>query len=452
VSKSPIRYGGFSHGEHRRAARLRTHRGTHWGQTFDRDRGEDESQPLILYQTLSHTVTGNTGETPVSRAALPRRPSRNPRGDGEVAPVIRVLHVINTLAPGGAETLVANLCAKLPGEGVEPTVAYLFGDATLAERLTENGVHVEALSSGERPSAFALCRILQIIRTRKIQLVHAHLVYAGIAAKIAAGLSGIPVVTTRHSAFEPKANTFFYRFDNWLTRRYAARLIAVGEQVRAAILNERWMEPERVVLHRNAIDVSEFTPKRHQPSPDGAYILGTVGRMEAPKAQEVFLEAVARVRREYPNVEAVIAGDGRRRRHLEEARSRLGLDTVVTFLGPVSRKDIPRVLNTFDVFVLSSNWEGLPIALIEAAASGLPVVATDVGGVHEIVQNGKNGWLVEPGNVEQLAGRIGALLSDVEMRERFGREARAFVEAEFDITRLARETAALYREVLNSPA
>ncbi|HPU84427.1 MAG TPA: glycosyltransferase [Candidatus Latescibacteria bacterium] len=366
--------------------------------------------------------------------------------------MIRVVHVINTLAPGGAETLVANLCAKLPGEGVQPAVAYLFGDATLAARLTEAGVHVEALSSGERPSPFALCRLLQIIRTRKIQLVHAHLVYAGITAKIAARLSGTPVVMTRHSAFEPKANTFFYRFDNWLTRRYAARLVAVGEEVRATILKERWMEPDRVVLHRNAIDVSEFRPKHHQPSPDGAYIVGTVGRMEAPKAQEVFLEAVARVRAGYPNVKAVIAGDGRLRSHLEGVRSRLGLDTAATFLGSVTRKDIPGLLNTFDVFVLSSDWEGLPLALLEAAASGLPVVATDVGGVHEIVQNGKNGWLVEPGNVEQLARRIGALLSDVEMRERFGRQARAFVETEFDITRLARETAALYREVLNSRA
>ncbi|HOM57570.1 MAG TPA: glycosyltransferase family 4 protein, partial [Candidatus Latescibacteria bacterium] len=303
-----------------------------------------------------------------------------------------------------------------------------------------------------RPSPLAFYRTLKLIRARNIQLVHAHLAYAGIVAKTAARVRGIPVVMTRHLEFEPKAGTFAYRLDNWLTRRYADKLIAVGERVRTAILNEGWMEPERVVLHKNAIDLTGFKPKRHRLSSEGTYVVGTVGRMEEQKAQEMFLEAVARVRIEYPNVKAVIAGDGRRRRHLEEVRSRLGLDTVVTFLGSVPRKDIPGVLNTFDVFVLSSNWEGLPIALIEAAASGLPIVATDVGGVHEIVQNGKNGWLVEPGNVEQLAGRIGALLSDVEMRERFGREARAFVEAEFDITRLARETAALYREVLNSPA
>lgn len=364
------------------------------------------------------------------------------------APVIRVLHLINTLAPGGAESLVTDLCARLPSEDIEPTVAYVFGDGSLAGTLENRGIRVERLSRGNRPSPVSLFRLLRLIRARKIEIIHVHLVYAGIIGKIAARLLGVPVVMTRHWVSDPRHGTLLYRLDDWLTRRYATVLIAAGEQVRAAIFRENWMPPERVVLQRNAIGVSAFEKKVHRPAADGRYTVGTVGRMEAPKAQDVFLRAMVRIREGLPGARGVIAGDGRMREQLEELRSRLGLNDAVDFLGAVPRHNVPDLLSSLDVFVLTSSWEGLPMALIEAAASGLPVVATDVGGVREVVQDGLNGFLVPSGDWQQIAAKVLLLLNDTEMRAAFGAQARGRAKAEFDIARLARDTADLYRRIL----
>ncbi|HRS95692.1 MAG TPA: glycosyltransferase [Candidatus Latescibacteria bacterium] len=362
--------------------------------------------------------------------------------------MIRVLHVINTLAPGGAETLVTSLCQALPREGVEPLVAYLFGDGTLGERLKDHGIGVERLSHGSRPSLFALPRAISLIRSRKIDLVHAHLVYAGIVAKIAARFTGVPVVMTRHWVSDPKQKTFLFRLDDRLTRRYVSTLIAVGEQVRAAILTEKLMPPERVVVLRNAVDVSRFRVKQHEVVEGESFVVGTVGRLEAPKAHGVFLEAIARLRETFPGVRGLIAGDGRLRSQLEETRVRLGLEGVVDFVGAIPAEGIPDFLNSLDVFVLTSNWEGLPMALIEASASGLPVVGTDVGGVGEVVVDEVTGYLVPPGNPSEIASRVACLLKNTELRATLGVNARHRAETEFDVTRLAHDTAGLYRATL----
>jgi glycosyltransferase involved in cell wall biosynthesis len=362
--------------------------------------------------------------------------------------MIRVLHVINSLAPAGAETLLVQLCAHLPQAGVQPVVAYVFGDDTLEGELKRQAIHAMRLSGGNTPSITALARAIYLVRARKIQIVHTHLVYAGIVGKLAAAFCGVPVVSTRHFTSDPKQNTIPYRMDNWLTRHYASRLIAVSENVRNAVAGERWLDPRKVVVHRNAIDVAAFEAKRPEQDPSAPFVVGTVGRLETPKAHEIFVEAVALLRGRGLDVRGVIAGDGRRRRELEGICAAHGVSEHIRFLGNVAHHDMPALFASFDAFVLSSHWEGLPLVLIEAAASGLPIVATDVGAVKEIVEDGRTGFVVALRDASAIANAVHRLIAEPDMRDSLGKRGRVLAQAEFDISILARKTADLYREIL----
>jgi len=362
--------------------------------------------------------------------------------------MIRVLHVINSLAAAGAETLLVQLCRRLPEEGVSPVVASLLGPGALSPLFEEHGIPTVDLSRAGEPGVWAVAKLVRAIRRYRIHVVHTHLAYAGVAGKLAAMATRRPVVTTRHYTTDPKLNTLPYRLEDWLTGHGTARVVVISDYMRRIILAERLAKPERVVVHRNAIDVAAFR-SRCRPSLRGeGPVVGTVGRMEPQKAQEIYLEAMALIRRRVPSVRGMIVGDGRRRSELEGIRRRLDLDERVAFVGSVPPDDVPTLLGGFDLFVLSSDWEGLPLVLIEAAALGLPTVATDVGAVSEVVREGRTGFLVPPRDLSALAEAALKILEDAEKGREFGANARACAEAEFDIARLARQTATLYRDVL----
>lgn len=363
--------------------------------------------------------------------------------------MIRALITINSLVAAGAETLILQLCRHLPREGVEPIVASLLGPGPLTPLFEESGIRVVNLSeAGERLGLKSFWRLMWTVRRERIDIVHTHLVYAGIMGKVAAALTGLPVVTTRHYTTDLKITTPFYRLEDRLTKTGTARVVAISDYMRRFILDSGLAEPRRVVVHRNAIDVDRFRTLVTESERPGNLIIGTAGRMEPQKAQEVFLEAMAIIRRNIPTVRGVLVGEGSKRSELEAARARLCLDDVVSFVGTVSPEEMPTLLSTFDVFVLSSDWEGLPIVLIEAAALGIPVVATDVNAVSEVVKDGRTGLLVPPRNPRAIAEAAVAILGDPDRRRRFGRKAREYADAELDIKRLARQTATLYRDVL----
>jgi len=361
--------------------------------------------------------------------------------------MIRALHVVNSLVAGGAENLILQLCRCLPEHGVEPAVASLLGPDRLSPVFERDGIPTIHLSAGRRLDPRAFWRLVAAIRRHRIDIVHTHLVYAGIAGKLAAGIAGVPSVTTRHYLLDPREGSPLFRLEGHLTAHAAARLVVLNETMRAASIAQGLAPAGKIAIHRNAIDLSPFRGLDRRRDPEAPFTIGTIGRMGPEKAHETFLRAIARVRRERPTAQGVLVGDGRRRLELEALRHDLGLDDAVRFVGVASPDEIPGWLARFDVFALSSDWEGVPIALIEAAASGLPIVATAVGGVPEIVHDGETGYLVPPQRPQELADAILRLADDPELRRLFGLRAAEHARATYDIHRLARETADLYREV-----
>jgi glycosyltransferase involved in cell wall biosynthesis len=203
----------------------------------------------------------------------------------------------------------------------------------------------------------------------------------------------------------------------------------------------------------NGVDIARFTSSmtRQQARErlgikDDRYIIGTLGRLETQKGLPYLVEALRLLSESGSRAFLLVVGSGREEERLREMVSRFGLEVCVQFLG--MRRDVPEIHRAMDVFVLPSLWEGLPIALLEAMASGLPVVATPVGGVPEVVKNGKNGLLVPTKDPVALAEALRKIRQDPLLAEELGREGRETVRERYSHRRVAEEVMEIYRESL----
>ena len=360
--------------------------------------------------------------------------------------MIRAFHVINSLGAGGAESLLLQLCRHLPDHGVEPVVASLLPPGFLSGEFKRQGtrtVHL-ARSRSERP--LVPVRLFREMRKQRPDIVHTHLVWSGVLGKLAGRALGKPILTTRQYTAEERQD-LPYRLEDVLTRWVNDRVIAVSNQMQQYLIDAGIAKPSRTVVMHNAIDMDPFRvlqPDYRAEPP----LIGTVGRMDLPKGHDTFLRAVAELRRNRSDIRAVIVGDGVLRPQLEGLRSELGLDGVVEFPGRQTASGVRGWLERLRVFVLSSDWEALPLVLIEASAAGLPIVSTRVGGTSEIVMDGQTGILVPARDSRSLARRVLELLENPELAANLGHAARERAFRHFDIRDLAERTATLYREVL----
>jgi glycosyltransferase involved in cell wall biosynthesis len=226
------------------------------------------------------------------------------------------------------------------------------------------------------------------------------------------------------------------------------RILSVSTRLTERLVGTVGFPPERIETIRNGVDANRFTPSRRAAARSAfgfgpaELVVGTVGRLEPVKHQHSFVCALAALHRQGLRFTAVIAGDGPLRDSLAEYTQRLGLGETVRFLG--KRSDVEDVLASFDIFVSSSRSEGLSNTILEAMATGLPVVATDVGGTDELVQHGTTGLLVRANDSETLASAIRSLALDDEQRQIMGRAGRRRVESEFDLAGMIRRYEELY--------
>jgi glycosyltransferase involved in cell wall biosynthesis len=362
----------------------------------------------------------------------------------------RILIAITLAEVGGAQTCVAQLLPRLTEE-LDVTVA-AHGPGPLRAAAVDAGASWVELRNVRRRigprDALGLLELIALIRRLRPDIVHAHSSKAGVLARVAAAVCRIPaVVFTAHGwAFkaEPGLKSRLYLYADRAVAKITSAVICVSETERREGLAARTCQAERTVVIQNGVDASLFTVRRRSETPRPRIV--SIGRLKAPKDFTTLLEALALLR-DLP-FDAVIAGDGPERSALEAAVDRLGLAGAVDLTG--ERDDIPAFLAAADCFVLSSTSEGMPISVLEAMAAGLPVVASDVGGVHELVTEGTTGCLVPPRDPEALAGALRPLLGDPELRARLGAQARRDVEQRFTVDRVQREHLQLYRDVVGA--
>jgi glycosyltransferase involved in cell wall biosynthesis len=267
-----------------------------------------------------------------------------------------------------------------------------------------------------------------------------------------AWLAGVPRrVASHHGQIEGLPNWMQWLHTQVINRGIASVLVAVSERVRRQAIFKEGVRPELIVVIPNGIRAIQ-TFSKNSPEVNGLraelgfqpsdHIFLTVGRLVTQKGHSFLLDAIPEVVAAFPAARFVFVGDGPLRPELEDRVAALRIQDLVRFLG--IRDDIPLLLSTADGFILPSLWEGLPIALLEAMSAGLPVIATDVEGVDEVIQNGENGLLVPPADPTALAAAILHMLSDPNLCNQFALDGQELIAEKYAIDKMGANYEKLY--------
>jgi glycosyltransferase involved in cell wall biosynthesis len=383
---------------------------------------------------------------------------------------IRILRVIARLNMGGPAIHVSNLAAGLEPRGYETTLVagtLARGEdsmAFLADRLGIRVLTVPELQREVSPvhDARSIRQMTSIIRELRPHILHTHTAKAGAIARAAALVAGDArppvVVHTFHGHvlkgyFDPLRTRVFKQVEKSLARTTDA-LIAVSPEVRDELVAAGIAPLEKFTVIRLGIPLEErlgdasadLDYRKLYGIPEDAFVVGWVGRMTAVKDTDAVLEIVRAARARGVDAVLVMVGDGPDRDRLEELAHALGIARSTFFVG--YQAEVAGFYRLFDAFLLPSVNEGTPVSAIEALASGTPVVATRVGGVPDVVRDGEDGFLFEPGDVDSAATRLVELASDPSLREAFGQSGRARVLERYSVARLVDDVDRLYRSQL----
>jgi glycosyltransferase involved in cell wall biosynthesis len=356
----------------------------------------------------------------------------------------RVLLLITLAEVGGAQTYVASLLPALADRFDVAVAAH--GPGPLRDAAADAGARFIPLKHVRRPispwrDVAGFVELVRLLRRERPDILHASSSKAGILGRLAAHATGVPIrIFTVHGwAFSAHSGlaSSLYRWGDRLVQPLTTMTVCVSENDRAAGIRAGTCRAERTVLIRNAVSL-EATPRaRHERARP---LLVSVGRLKAPKDFGTLARALALL--PAGSFEAWIVGEGPDRAALETELRRLRLEDRVRLAG--ERDDVPALLADADVFVLSSRSEGLPVSVLEAMAAELPVVASRVGGLPELVVDGKTGFLVTPSSPPDLAAALARLIGDRDLRRRLGAVGRVRAETRFNLSSFRRAHLELY--------
>ncbi len=362
---------------------------------------------------------------------------------------MKILHLISSGGMYGAEAVILSLSHALRLGGDESVVASLSNASRqLHERAMAEGLTSVLIPCNGPFSPATVSAIREAAAHFGADVVHAHGYKADVYAWAALRKSGMPLVSTCHTWYDNDVAVRVYgALDRQVLRGYA-RVVAVSAQVEQRLLRSG-VQASRMRRIQNGVDMVPFAvaaDARATVPAERGVTAGLVGRLAPEKGVDIFLEAAAIVTAELPHVRFRVVGEGPERPRLEQQRHSLGLDDRVDLPG--HQASMMPVYAGLDLLISASRQEGLPIALLEGMASGLPVVATSVGEVPALVLPGKTGLLVAPNDAAALARAMLQLLSNTAERLTMGRNARTRIEQEFSISRMTGEYRQLYRETL----
>ena len=366
---------------------------------------------------------------------------------------MRVVDIINLSS--SADTLLRERVLKMRASGIDNRIVCMDGPRVPVLRALGIPVHIVNLPRGMNPwrLATALFETTDYLRRSRADIVHTHCAIPGLVGRLAAWLAGVPVIIHTTHGFH------FHEGMSWLARWPSLTAERLCGLVTDTLLTqnrgdldqaERFGIGPRGRRHEigNGIDLAEFRPRPGHSRPGEPPMLTCVARLEPVKNHRMLLESAGILKRRGAPFRLRLAGDGPLRPEYEELCRRLGIDEQVDFLG--YRNDVPELLAQTDIAVLTSIKEGLPRAVIEPMAMGLPVVATRVPGTREVVRHGETGFLVEVGDNEGLAAALVRLIEDPALRARFGEQGHRVALEEFDENGVVDALRELYRSRLQA--
>jgi glycosyltransferase involved in cell wall biosynthesis len=356
------------------------------------------------------------------------------------------------------ERIVLDLARKGPELGQRVSVICLEHPGALAAQVEAAGAQVLWLDKPPGRPPDTVSKVRAALRLLRPDVMHTHQIGALYYAGPAAQAEGVPlVVHTEHinqiAKFRGFCRRARIRLLWWIGGRYAARFFCVSEDITSEVRAFGVLPSRKVCIVLNGIDTAEFRRRDEAESlrrslgiPPGAPVIGTVGRLNEVKCQDRLIRSFHQIRAEFPDARLLLVGDGPKRDDLHALVAELGLTESVCFAGYQARPE--RYLQVMDVFALPSRAEGLPLAILEAWAAGLPVIATRVGGIPQLIDDGRNGWLVDSGDEPALTDALRQLLAEPALAQRLGQAGRQRAESDFDTRRMASDYHRHYLELL----
>lgn len=364
---------------------------------------------------------------------------------------MKILHINSADAWGGGEVHVALLCKELSNNGHDIVLTCRPASA-INKHFREMQVSVLNLPLKGAGDIYSAFYIANYCRKHSIEIIHAHLgrdYWLAFFVKLLCGT--VKVVFTRHLLF-PLKNHLIHQ----MMYRKADAVIAVSKAVEKVIKSSGFVDSDRLKTVYNGIVVENFAnvPQgclRQELGFDVATsIIGIIGQISPHKGQDVFLRSIPLIMKNNPNSKFVVVGDGSRQGdyilQLKNLTMQLGITEHVFFLGP--RRDIPQIMKDLDVFVSASRSESFGLVLVEAMASGVPVVAADAGGISEIIEHGKSGLLFSIDDEGMLAGGVCSVLNNPLLAKKYSENAVSRVHSLFSVKSMTEQTMRIYRQVL----
>ncbi|QNA98056.1 TIGR03088 family PEP-CTERM/XrtA system glycosyltransferase [Massilia sp. Se16.2.3] len=368
-----------------------------------------------------------------------------------------VVHLIYRLDFGGLETLLVDCINHMPPERYRHAVVCLTGYTAFAEKITRPGVELYSLDKQPGLGLGIHVKLFKLLRQLRPAVLHTYN-FACAEYAVPALAAGVPVrIHAEHGrdASDPQG---LNRKHNFLRRApvpFIDRYVPVSHDLARWLTNVVGIPAAKSELIMNGVDTVRFAPQlaaAGTPWPADTFVIGTVGRLQDVKDQATLIEAFALLCAARPEgrsrLRLAVVGDGPLREKLAQKAADAGVADLVWFPG--ARNDIPELMRAFDVFALSSIAEGTPVTLLEAMACGLPVVATSVGGIPEVVQEGVNGALVPASNPQALAAALGRYVDERALVAAHGAAARLNIERHYSVAAMVGAYTALYDRLCNT--
>ncbi len=365
---------------------------------------------------------------------------------------IRVLHLVEDLGVGGLERVIASIVLGLDDNRYEANVWCLARGGQIADELIEKGASVKILEMGNYYNPSRIITLARLLKKEQIDILQTHGYFASTFGRLAAILARVPIIIAHvHSTYYcySKRNVIIERFLSFFTDKIVCISVAVQN---FALEVERIHKRKTLVIY-NGIDgpnsyKNELNVNRNSFGiSDSEIVFITVASLTAHKGHSVLIDAMHILTKKYENLRLLIVGDGPLRNNLAEYVKTLDLTRNILFTG--LRKDIFALLKLSDIFVLpSSEREGLGIAIIEAMACDLPLVGTFLGGIPEVIEENGNGFLVKPGDPEELAAAIERLIKDETGRTKMGQMGNKIFNDKFTAAKMIENIELLYDELI----
>lgn len=360
-----------------------------------------------------------------------------------------VLILIDTLESAGAENVAVNIAIRLKdSERFRPVVCSTRWGGVLEEVLGVNNIKYIMLKRNRSYEAYKFLSLRKIINEENIRMIHAHKLGSNLWGVMLGRLYNVPVIAHCHA----QTYSWSSSLADKIIERLSYIIVSISEYERQRLIKEEGISPSKIVTIYNGIDSNNYKTKpnldikRQLGIKVDSPVVGIVAVFRPQKNHELFLLAAQEILKRNKNICFLLVGDGPTRKRIEDLALKLGIAKSCIFTG--SRRDIPDILSIIDIGVLSSHWEGLPLAVLEYMASSKPIVATGVGGIPEVIQDGVNGFLIPAGDFKMLAQRVSLLLDNKDLALEMGRKGLLILRRGFTMDSMMRKIEDLYARIL----